>query len=376
MHIAANMGIIADQSSTEQLHPRPPSHPNPKCCPMLDKLKDKIRGYESNNVIKSSEGGAYRLEIPDEEDVMLSDCKGTKKAVFIGINYFGTDLELDGCINDVKNIREFVQTQYGFPPSNCITLTDDQTDPLHAPTRKNIMNAIEWLVTGAKAGDSLFFHYSGHGEQVPDLDGDEADGLDETILPVDHLTAGQIIDDELNIKLVKPLPQGVRLTVVTDACHSGSVLDLPYLYQLDGSIKLIDDFAHHKEAARMLMKAGNTFLENRKKAMGMLKQGIAKWKQGHREKHSQKRAMATKSSSADVVHFSACKDDQTAADAMVSTEASGAMSHALVEFLSQNHSPTYLELLFGVRENLRGKFLQVPQMSTGRVMDMSQKFFM
>ena len=58
-----------------------------------------------------------------------------------------------------------------------------------------MMNAIEWLIKGAKPGDSLFFHYSGHGSQVKDKDGDEIDGLDETILPVDFQKSGMIIDD-------------------------------------------------------------------------------------------------------------------------------------------------------------------------------------
>ena len=48
-----------------------------------------------------------------------------------------------------------------------------------------------WLVSGARPGDSLFFSFSGHGGQVRDVDGDEADGLDETILPEDYKIAGK-----------------------------------------------------------------------------------------------------------------------------------------------------------------------------------------
>lgn len=54
---------------------------------------------------------------------------------------------------------------------------------------------MQWLVRDARPGDSLFFHYSGHGGQAADLDGDEDDGFDETILPLDFKTAGEIIDD-------------------------------------------------------------------------------------------------------------------------------------------------------------------------------------
>ena len=67
--------------------------------------------------------------------------------------------------------------------------------------------------------------------QVRDKNGDEADGLDETILPLDHEDAGQIIDDELLQRLVLPLPKGCKLTALMDCCHSGTALDLPYIFQ-------------------------------------------------------------------------------------------------------------------------------------------------
>jgi metacaspase-1 len=76
-----------------------------------------------------------------------------------------------------------------------VILTDDQTNPSARPTRENIIRAMKWLVTGARPNDSLFFHFSGHGGQTEDLDGDEDDGLDETIYPVDFKKAGMIVDD-------------------------------------------------------------------------------------------------------------------------------------------------------------------------------------
>lgn len=54
---------------------------------------------------------------------------------------------------------------------------------------------MQWLVGNAQPGDTLFFHYSGHGGQSVDQDGDEASGYDDTILPADFKTAGEIIDD-------------------------------------------------------------------------------------------------------------------------------------------------------------------------------------
>jgi len=148
----------------------------------------------------------------------------------IGINYFGTPNELRGCINDVKNMSQFMNSRYNFAWDDMVILTDDQRNPAAHPTRANIIRAMHWLVQGAQPNDNLFFHFSGHGGQTEDLDGDEEDGLDETIYPVDHKQAGMIVDDEMHLIMVKSLPPGCRLTAVFDCCHSGSALDLPYEY--------------------------------------------------------------------------------------------------------------------------------------------------
>eukprot|EP00833_Pecoramyces_ruminatium_P000890 jgi/Orpsp1_1/1174922/evm.model.c7180000051971.1 len=102
-----------------------------------------------------------------------SACNGNKKALFIGINYKGTKAELRGCINDVRNVSELFCRKFNF--NNCLYLTDEQQDPKKKPTYENIIEGMKWLVQGAKSGDSLFFHYSGHGGTAKDTDGDEVD---------------------------------------------------------------------------------------------------------------------------------------------------------------------------------------------------------
>jgi hypothetical protein len=89
--------------------------------------------------------------------------------------------------------------------------------PVDLPTRANMTRAMQWLVRDAQPNDSLFFHYSGHGGQTQDLDGDEDDGMDETVYPVDFKQAGQIVDDEMHHYMVKSLPQGCRLTAIFDS---------------------------------------------------------------------------------------------------------------------------------------------------------------
>jgi hypothetical protein len=127
-------------------------------------------------------------------------------------------------------MSQFMNSRYNFAWDDMVILTDDQKNPAAQPTRANILRAMQWLVTGAQPNDNLFIHYSGHGGQTEDLDGDEEDGMDETIYPVDFKQAGMIVDDEMHWIMVRPLPPGCRLTAIFDCCHSGSVLDLPYEY--------------------------------------------------------------------------------------------------------------------------------------------------
>jgi hypothetical protein len=136
----------------------------------------------------------------------------------------------------VRNIKAFIR-RFGFREEDTVTLTDDQTDPTRIPTKVNILSGMQWLVRDARPNDSFFLHFSGHGGQTADLDGDEDDGNDNTIYPVDHQRAGVIVDDIMHDILVKPLPAGCRLTAIMDCCHSGSALDLPFTYSTTGQLK-------------------------------------------------------------------------------------------------------------------------------------------
>ncbi|KAF9434132.1 Ca(2+)-dependent cysteine protease [Entomortierella beljakovae] len=266
-----------------------------------------------------------------ESDFQLSNCQGRKKGLFIGINYFGQQAELRGCINDVKNIKEFVMGRYGFSEENCITLTDDQTDPSRVPTRANILSAMAWLVQDAQPNDSFLFHYSGHGGQTDDGGRDEDDGCDETIYPVDHESAGVIVDDEMHKLMVHPLPAGCRLTAVMDCCHSGSALDLPYIYSTSGTVKEASILG---DLGKGVFTAGLSYMRGDmngvfKGLSGMGKKIIAK-KTVDRSK---------KASPADCIMFSGCKDTQTSADAHEQGFGmTGAMTYALITAQEVPHS--------------------------------------
>lgn len=311
-------------------------------------------------------------------DMPTSSCTGNKKSVFIGINYFGQSGELRGCINDVTNIKEFVVNKWQFPTDadHMLVLTDDQSDEQFQPTRENIIRAMHWLVEGAQEGDSLFFHYSGHGGTQKDdaQESDEADGQDETLIPVDYKTNGVIVDDEIHRILVAPLPRGVRITAITDCCHSGSIFDLPYTYTIDGSLD-VHEVDNRMVAIKAALSAGKALIDGDK--MAAAKHSLsAVMAMVKKDGGSNGKPVVVRKSLADVIQFSGCKDEQTSADAHIEGEHTGAMSWAFIEAFEQHgHEQTYTQLLGNIRTLLSAKYTQVPQMSTGHKMHMKDAVF-
>ncbi|KAI0041915.1 hypothetical protein FA95DRAFT_1564901 [Auriscalpium vulgare] len=299
-----------------------------------------------------------------------SQCNGRKKALCIGINYIGQQAELRGCINDARNIERFLCQQFHYKPEDIVVLTDDQNEPRSRPTRDNMLRAMQWLVRDAQPNDSLFFHYSGHGGQTKDLDGDEDDGFDEVIYPVDFKEAGHIVDDDMHDILVKPLPPGCRLTAIYDSCHSGSALDLPYIYSTEGKIKEPNLAA---EAGQGLLSAVSSYARGDMGAVFSSMGGLLKTATGSNRKAGE-RAKRTKTSPADCISFSGCKDSQTSADAVEAGSATGAMSYALITAFSQNPQQSYQSLLVSLRQILRDKYSQKPQLSSSHPMDTSIMF--
>lgn len=138
----------------------------------------------------------------------------------MGINYKGSTCELNGCINDVKNIKNLLLAN-GYQESNMVILTDD--NPLMMPNRANILREFEKIAT--LPATEIFVHYSGHGSNVRDKNNDEVSGFDSVIVPCDFLTADVILDDVL-FQIVSKI--GCKATMLFDSCNSGSVCDLPY----------------------------------------------------------------------------------------------------------------------------------------------------
>mmetsp|Transcript_96865 Transcript_96865/g.278732 ORF Transcript_96865/g.278732 Transcript_96865/m.278732 type:complete len:539 (+) Transcript_96865:142-1758(+) len=249
---------------------------------------------------------------------------GRRRALLIGINYFGTQAQLRGCINDVNNMQRLLMESFGWTPGCMRVLRDD--NPQAMPTRANIEASMRWLVEGVRPGDVLFFHFSGHGAQQEDPHGFEEDGMNETILPVDFKRAGMITDDHMGDLLVKHLPSGVRLTAIMDCCHSGTGLDLPYTWTGRG------------------------------------------WKEETNPFHS----------AGDVQMFSGCADDDTSADSsMAYGAAGGAMTTAFCDVLRASPCPSYPELIANLNRLLRMRgFHQRAQLTSSQCFNFDRPFLL
>ncbi|KAL2537009.1 Metacaspase-1 [Forsythia ovata] len=151
-----------------------------------------------------------------------------KRAFLCGVSYKKQKFRLRGAINDVHSMRDFLVEQFNFPLDSILILSEEES--YKPPTRKNIEDGFKWLTRGLQFGDSLVFYYSGHGLRQADFNGDEKDGFDETLCPVDFLTEGMILDNYINEAIVRPLKLGVTLHAIIDSCHSGTMLDLPLVY--------------------------------------------------------------------------------------------------------------------------------------------------
>ncbi|RKF61328.1 Metacaspase-1 [Erysiphe neolycopersici] len=305
----------------------------------------------------------FRHGAPQDYTFQYSNCTGRRKALLIGINYFGQKGELRGCINDVHNVSTYLKENYGYQ--------NDQQNPVGQPTKNNILRAMSWLVEGCQPNDALFFHYSGHGGQTDDLDGDEEDGHDEVIYPVDFKHAGHIVDDQIHQILVKSLPAGARLTAIFDSCHSGSCLDLPYIYSTQGILK---EPNLAKEAGQGLL--GILGSASQEDYGGVARQLVGLFQKAISGDGAYKKSLATKTSPADVVMLSGSKDDQTSADATIASQATGAMSWAFITAMKKNPNQSYVQLLNSIREVLATKYSQKPQLSCSHPLDTNLRFIM
>lgn len=256
-----------------------------------------------------------------------------KKGLLIGINYTGTSSELNGCINDQENLCKFL-VKGNYMSNSDLTLMNDHCSGKLYPTRRNMLDQFNELVDFANRHQGeevfLFLAYSGHGSYLRDRSGDELDKRDEVLCPIDYNKNGFITDDLIKAKLVDKLHKGVKLMVLMDCCHSGTIIDLKYNYSVD-RISTYTVFGDMKQ------------------------------------------------NDCEVVMISGCKDDQTSADAYIrdgiSYEYQGAMTASFLACYSD--STSYRKLVTSMRKWLiRGRYSQVPQLSASFCIDIDDKLIL
>ena len=148
---------------------------------------------------------------------------GASAALAIGINYTGTDNQLQGCVNDAKALVLYY-VQHGL-------VKEEDARVLVEPTGFQIIEAIRALARRSHVDglERVYLSYSGHGSQVPDANGDEIDRTDECVCPSDFQKKGVIIDDQIRALLAEFNPNTI-VSFLCDSCHSGSMADLPIVY--------------------------------------------------------------------------------------------------------------------------------------------------
>lgn len=154
----------------------------------------------------------------------------TKRALLVGISDYGNAMEdpnrwanISGA-NDVLLLSPLF-SEHGYTVTN---LVDSQA------THANITKALELLAQDSKNGDKVYIHFSMHGQPFEDLNGDEEDGWDEALIPVDaemlyaegvYEGNNHLLDDELEVyfnDIRDKLGSDGQLLVILDACHSGT----------------------------------------------------------------------------------------------------------------------------------------------------------
>ena len=161
--------------------------------------------------------------------VAVSAAAQERYALLVGIGLYPqesgwTSIHGDNDVSIISNLL----LRHGFTKENVIILKNSLA------TRNGILTALDELKQRANQGDVVYIHFSGHGQQVTDLDGDEEDHYDEAWVPYDakkryvpgvYKGENHILDDEINAYLgglrSKVGSRG-KIVVVSDACHSGS----------------------------------------------------------------------------------------------------------------------------------------------------------
>ena len=285
------------------------------------------------------------------------------RGLFVGINQYTTQ-PLKGCVNDATAIREWIKTRSGTDEAELRLLTDAQG------TRQAIIDGLTWLAQPLNDGkpELRVFHFAGHGIQQPDTDGDEPDGSDECLVPVDYQTAGVLSDDELR-KLYDGFGNS-QILLLMDCCHSGTISkDIGAINIDDLRERFIPPSARDLSA---IAAAKASYRHNEVQKIADVLNVVRNREMNQEQLFNiaemvlnsvQKQGFGNPASHDNVVLISACKPEQTAADANFGGTYHGALTYFLLDALNKNASISYEALTETLRRAMMdNKFRQVPQL--------------
>ncbi len=286
------------------------------------------------------------------------------KVLLAGINQYPA-APLNGCINDISDVRDLLASRYLVPDENIHLLQDGQA------TRANILNELHWLALPDDDGKPpvRFFHYSGHGSQVGDQNHDEPDGSDECLVPIDYATSGMLVDDDLSA-IYQTFTPDTHLLLLMDCCHSGSLQrdgirsrSLPISKREQKKIAVAKESYKQESKAFVLSQLKSFVLEG---GLGDDLARIAETAVARFDKQHFGQAIVKGNG----MLISACTDQQTAADARFGVRYNGALTYYLLDTLHQaNGKLTYQALIEQVGKKLQqNSYDQEPQMGCDTAM--------
>ena len=262
-------------------------------------------------------------------------------AVLVGINSYPS-CPLNGCVNDVYNMKKFLIDNKYFKEEEIHVITDDNA------TKECVMLHLSRMINVATSGSKMYFHNSTHGTQVPSVDTAELDGFNESICCVDFAwrndgSADGAITDKEFVKIFSKFPKGVIFNWSSDSCHSGDLTREITPPTFVGKIKTkIKSFPIPAKVAAKLRLAR---AENPKSKSKDMVDGIL-----------------------DVGFLSGCRDDQTSADASFGGVSEGAFTHFLIQALKREPNANMKQLATMMQTDLRRSgFEQRPQAEGARI---------
>lgn len=278
------------------------------------------------------------------------------RALLVGIDAYPR-APLRGAKNDAARMRSFLQDRYDLPKDQLRTLEDA------AATRDAILEGLRWLLAPFEGGERgvKLFHFSGHGSWKVDEDGDEPDGRDECLVPVDHETAGFLLDDELG-GLFQTSPPSDRVVLVVDACCSGTIQKIEERDIVNRFLPI--DKEVEREEVRRAGRAQERVEQRIDREIGtemLLGYAEEDAKRIVRGRYP-KLAFQIQPADGNVVLLAACRAEETAADARFGETYHGAFTYHLLEEV-EGGPRTYEELIAGVGQRLKSeRFSQTPQL--------------